>query len=200
MMNRLLCAAFLFSLVAACSSGSGDVPSTSGGASSSGGGPGALQGVATSESQPPPAGSKVALLWQVTSGSPDYMYSQNAGTADADKAAVNASVPPADALNAGKLGIAFVTVFKAETTLADGKINEDTYESAALSISPDYAVIYRATTETVLKNGWDANFPQGYSCGKCQRAEKGFDNFVPVSCSEIKLVPVSSKPKVCNWT
>ena len=192
----------MLSLVAAaCSSGSGDVPNTSGGVSSSGGGgPGALQGVATSESQPPPAGSKVALLWQVTSGSPDYLYSQGAGTADADKATLNASVPPAEALNGGKIGIAFVTVYGANTTPADGKITEDTYESSALSISPDYAVIYRATTETVLKNGWDASFPQGYSCGKCQKAETGFDTYVPVSCSEIKLVPVSAKPKICNWT
>jgi len=199
MTNRILCAAFMLSLAAAaCSSGSGDAPSTS--SSSGGGGPGALQGVATSESQPPPAGSKVALLWSVTSGSPDYTYSQRAGTAEADKAAVNASVPPAEALNGGKLGVAVVTVFKADATVADGKLEEDTYESSALSISADYAVIYRASTEPAVKNGWDVNFPQGYSCGKCQKAETGFDSFVPVSCSEIKLVPVSAKPRVCNWT
>lgn len=201
MMNRLFCATFVAALVAACSSGSGEVPSTSGGASSSGGGgPGSLQAVATNDSPAPPSGAKVALLWQVSSGSPDYLYAQNAGTTQAEKVTLSASVPPADALNAGKIGIAFVTVFDSATTLADGKIDEKTYESSALAISPEYAVIYRATTDTVLKNGWDANFPQGYACGKCQRAETGFDTFVPVSCSEIRLVPLSSKPKVCNWT
>lgn len=202
MTNRILCAAFVATLVAACSSGSGTVPSTSGG-SSGGGTTGGnnLSAVATSEAPAPPSGAKVALLWQVSSGSPDYMYSQAAGATQNDKATLALSTtPPAEALNAGKIGIAFVTVFDAATTPPDGKIDSKTFEGTMLSISPDYAVIYRATTETVLKNGWDASFPQGYACGKCVRAETGFDTYVVVDCSEIRLVPASSKPKVCNWT
>ncbi|MBS2020333.1 MAG: hypothetical protein JST00_46175 [Deltaproteobacteria bacterium] len=203
MTNRLLFSGALSILLAlvACSSGSGEVPSTSSSSSgSSSGGTGGLKAVVTSEAPAPPAGSKVALLWEVSAGSPDYIYAQSAGSLQASQVSLDAATPPAEALNGGKLGVAYVTVLDAAATTTDGKIDNDTFKSRALAISPDHAVIYRASTESAVKNGWDADFPQGYSCGKCVRAETGFDKFVPVSCSEVRLVPMSAKPKVCNWT
>jgi hypothetical protein len=197
MKNILICSsAFLFLGIVACGGGTSST-TTSGGTS---GGGGSFSGSAQTDSPAPPSGSKVVVVWSVSSGSPDYSYAFGSGSVNGAGASFSfASNPPSDALNAGKLGVGLLAVVDSSIGLPEGKLG-DTALDNVLALSADYAIIFRASTDTVRKDGWDSAFPQGYACGKCVPSDAGFDSFVAVDCSQIRLVPASSKPRVCNWT
>jgi hypothetical protein len=136
----------------------------------------------------------------VSSGSPDYSYIFGAGSVQGAQASLSfASTPPADALNAAKLGVGAIVVVDANTNLPDGKVNGD-LPFTAIAAAPDHVVVYRTTTEGLLENGWDKDFPQGFACGQCVHHDSGFDSFAVVDCSSVKLVPFSKSLKFCNWT
>lgn len=145
-------------------------------------------------------GAKAVVVWTVSSGSPDYTYAFGGGTTAGTQVFVSFSAsPPADALNAGKIGVGLVGVVDASSTLAEGKLTKADLDTIQL-VSANHAVIYRATSEVLMKNGWDGAFPKdSYACGRCVRKDEGFDAFEPVDCSEVTVEPMATAD-MCNWT
>lgn len=193
------CFALLSLSLAACT---GNAPSTS---LTSGGGGTATTVTAsgTAESPAPSPHSEIVAVWTVSSGSPDYVYVFGRGTISGNRITMNiTSAPPAEALNAGNLGVGVVVALERGQSVPDGRLSNDQAKALkAAAISPDHAIIYRADASApVVKNGWDTSFPQGYACGACEDADATFDTFKPSDCSAIRIVPASSKPKLCNWT
>lgn len=208
-LRSVLSAVSVLGLVVACTSGgSGDAPSSASSSGASSGGSSGSSGnlgnapsfTGTIEAPAPPEGTKVVVLWSVFAGSPDYLYAFGAGSTKGASVYVSLSgPPPAEALNDGKIGIGLVATVAAGTDIAEGKLEGD-IESAVQGFSPDHAIIYRNSTEQVLKSGWDVTFPQGYACGRCQRAEAGFDGYAVDDCANLKIVPMSANPDACNFT
>jgi hypothetical protein len=195
-LQRSLALASALAALIACSGGAG-TPANPPAGSAGAGGPFSV--TASSQGSLPPGG-KIAIVWSVSFGDPDYGYIFGTGSVQGAQASLSFdSAPPADALNAGKLGVGVVVVVDANTALPDGKLTgELTFPMSAAA--PDYAVVYRNTTEKVLDNGWDENFPQGFACGQCVHHDSGFDTFAVVDCSAVKLVAYSKGLKFCNWT
>jgi hypothetical protein len=178
-------------------SDSSTADSSSDGAKPTTGGPFSFTGQASTA---PTAGSKVIVIWTVSSGSPDYSYEFGAGsTAGTDVIVTFTNDPPAEALNDGKLGVGLVAVVDADANIPEGKVTSGQL-SGVKFISVDHAVIFRSSPDTVLKNGWDAMFPQGWSCGACERHDSGFDTYKSVDCSTVTLVPFDASADFCNWT
>jgi hypothetical protein len=194
LLRRFLTLASVLAAFVACSGGAGTPVNPSPG------GAGGVVSVTASSQGSLPSGGKVAVVWEVSSGDPDYAYIFGTGSVQGAQASLSfEAAPPADALNAGKFGLGLVIVVDQSTPLPDGKMKgELTFPISAAA--PDYAVIYRNTTETLLENGWDKDFPQGYACGQCVHHDSGFDTFAVVDCSAVKLVPYSKGLKGCNWT
>jgi len=48
----------------------------------------------------------------------------------------------------------------------------------------------------MMTEGYLSKIPQGFSCGKAKYVERGFDEFIPVDCSEVVLQV--SNPKSCK--
>ncbi len=148
----------------------------------------------------PPPGSKAIVLWPVSSGSPDYTYAFGAGSSSGTDVYVTFTTdPPLEALNSGKLGVGIVGLVDASVDIPEGKLAKGAIKSFTY-FAPDHAVIFRNTTESAVSTGWDMSFPQGFSCGVCERHDSGFDSFTKVDCSEIKLAPTTTKLDFCNWT
>ena len=148
----------------------------------------------------PPAGSKAIVIWTVSSGSPDYSYAFGGGTTTGSDVFVTfSSDPPAEALNAGALGVGIPALVDAAANVPEGKLPKEQLQGITYA-APNHAIIFRSGTETVLKNGWDASFPQGYACGACERHDAGFDAYTKVDCGAIELVPYTPDLDFCNWT
>ena len=146
-----------------------------------------------------PAGAKAVVVWSVSSGSPDYTYAYGGGSTSGTQVFVSFSAtPPVEALNAGKLGIGIVGIVDSSSPISEGKLTKADLDSFQF-LSGGHAVIYRATNEVHTIKGWEANFPQGYACGRCVRADSGFDTFEVVDCKEIEVEPAATAD-VCNWT
>lgn len=161
--------------------------------------------IAKAEQSLPP-GAKVAVAWGVFDGSPDYSYVFGGGsTSGVDVYVSFSGEPPIEALNGpGKLGIGILFVVDASTTIAEGKQPSGGSDAGGtlLALTPGHAVIYRNTTEQVMKAGWDLAFPQGFACGACEDRDGTFDAFVKTDCANVKLVPYGDGGgiKFCNYT
>ena len=147
-----------------------------------------------------PAGSKAIVIWTVSSGSPDYSFAFGGGTTTGSDVFVTfSSDPPAEALNAGALGVGIPALVDAAANVPEGKLPKEQLQGITYA-APNHAIIFRSGTEPVLKNGWDASFPQGYACGACERHDAGFDAYTKVDCGAIELVPYTPDLDFCNWT
>jgi hypothetical protein len=145
------------------------------------------------------SGAKTVVVWVVFASSPDYGFVFGGGASQGSSVHVTfGGPPPAEALNGGKLGIGIVAVLADGVTLPEGKVGDLNLSVLFQAVSADHAVIYRATTETLIENDWDATFPQGYACGKCVRTGATFDTYAVEDCSKVKIVPLSSNPDLCN--
>lgn len=184
-------------LLVACSGGGG----TAG--TNLGQDPGASGGfsVRATDTASAPAGSKVVVLWSVSSGSPDYLYAFGSGTLNGSQVSISfPSSPPEEALNGGVLGIGLLAVIDGD--LPEGRV-QDFDESKVRALSAHHAVVYRANASgSLLETGWDASFPVGFACGRCvpkePDSESPFDSFAVEDCSKIELEPAGAR--VCNWT
>jgi hypothetical protein len=174
----------------------GDASGSPDGASPSGG----SFSLTAKASPAPPAGSKAIVIWTVSSGSPDYSYAFGGGTTTGSDVFVTfSSDPPAEALNAGALGVGIPALVDAAANVPEGKLPKEQLQGITYA-APNHAIIFRSGTETVLKNGWDASFPQGFACGACERHDAGFDAYTKVDCGAIELVPYTPDLDFCNWT
>jgi len=152
-------------------------------------------------------GRTAVLLWEVLSGSPEYLYKFGDGTvANGQFSITLPSEPPADAINSFGLGIAFVAVLPAGQTIADGKLAVDPFTPDNMAgISTRYSVIWRAQTlslpSTAPVDFWPLSFPEGYACGACTPKPDGgsFEAFAPTSCDHVQITTYDID-QMCNWT
>ena len=162
--------------------------------------PGAFSFVGSAAAPEPPAGTKVVVLWTVSRGSSDYVFAFGGGTTSGSDVYVSFSTtPPGEALNGGKLGVALVALVGANVDVPEGKASKELIDSIT-ALSVNHSIVFRNGTDSAIENGWDLSFPQGFSCGRCEHHDSGFDTFVVDDCANVTLVPTSQNPKGCNWT
>jgi hypothetical protein len=154
-----------------------------------------------------PANAHVYALFNVSSGSPDYLYVFGRGTvnmADSTFKLTFTQTPPAEALNSYGLGVGAITIFT--TDLADGKIPQeslDTLEDYNIGLAEDYAVIYlsKSPDSVALGRQWAKNFQTGFNTGKGVRKDQGFDEFEPTQPNLIEIVIDAFRNlEWVNWT
>jgi len=153
-------------------------------------------GIVTTTSPPVPA-SKVVLIWEVSSGSPDYAY--KLGEAPVTNNAFSLSLagpPPTEALNADAFGVGLLALVKDTASIPDGKIASFP-QSEVIGSAPEMAIIYRKSAGSAP--GWVSSFPMGYACGKVNGKQGSFVTFAPVDCNTLQ-VDVSQSPEFPNWT
>lgn len=139
----------------------------------------------------------VFVAWQVTSGSPDYLWKFGEGTSTATTFMVTmGSNPPAQAINSYGLAIGLVVMMPDGVALPpDGVVDDDAFEPVAAT--KDHWIIYKAPGATLP--GWPESFPDGYACGVCVREEgQTFDSFAVTSCDGLEMA--RDLDDVCNWT
>ncbi len=151
-----------------------------------------------------------AVVWIVTSGSPDYQFlfgrfqaSDGSFRLRFDRA------PPAEALNDGVLGVGTLIASSTfdltqfpEGRQASGESVRVEDNDAGTALSCRYAIIFvQSGLSSILssEDDWPSNFPLGYSCGEVVPAQEGqtFDTFEPVNCGDMQLETGCSGP---NWT
>ncbi|MFN0250492.1 MAG: hypothetical protein ACKV2T_26665 [Kofleriaceae bacterium] len=140
----------------------------------------------------------VFVAWQVSSGSPDYLWKFGEGTSTATTFVVTmGSVPPPQALNSYGLAIGIVVMLPDGIALPpDGMIDESAFDPIA--VTGNHWIIYKASGASLP--GWPASFPDGYACGVCVPAAGGatFDTFAVTACDGLEMV--RNLDNVCNWT
>jgi hypothetical protein len=160
------------------------------------------------DSQVQGEGRQVVLLWEVSSGSPDYFYKFGESLVTKGRFSITLPTePPAEAINSFGIGIAIVVVLPAGTTLADGKLVASTFKTEMLAgVSSRYGVIWRAKTlelpSKVSPDFWGVSFPVGYACGACTPKPDGgssFEGFAPTACDHVELTTYAMAD-MCNWT
>jgi hypothetical protein len=152
-------------------------------------------------------GRSVVLVWEVSSGSPDYAYKFGEGTVANGRFSITLpGDPPAEAINSYGVGIAVVVVLPAGKTLADGKLSNADFGAASIAgISSRYSVIWKAATlnlpSTPPADFWPLSFPTGYACGVCTAKPDGgsFERFAPSVCDHLQITTYSVD-EMCNWT
>jgi hypothetical protein len=150
----------------------------------------------------PPASARVVVLWQVTSGSPDYLYKFGEGTSSDASFVLRAAAPPVEAINAGGVGVGLLLLVEADTEIAVGVLDPATLDALdphLLGVSRD-AVIW--VSGSASDPGWAERFAPGYSCGACVTDPTGsFDTFEPGGCSSMVIhVGDLDAIEICNWT
>jgi hypothetical protein len=153
-------------------------------------------------------GRTAALIWVVSSGSPDYGYKFGEGTIGNGRFSITLpGDPPAEAINSFGVGVAMVLVPLPGVTWPDGKLVDANLGSQISGISARHSVIWRAKSLDLGDAGvredvtWPLQFPAGLSCGTCTPAPDGgsFDGFAPFACDQLRI-DVYGAVAVCNWT
>lgn len=171
---------------------------------------GSVTGAVTTTDTSTATEGELAMVWLVSSGSPDHAYITGGGSFTATGFELTLPDPlPLDAQNqygTVRLGVGIITAH--EVGMAPPVGRDETDEEPPLGLigaSERFSVIYRdgALPADAGSLGWIDAFPQGYSCGRGVPAAEGetFDSFEPVDCDlvEVKLGDVSTFDFV-NWT
>jgi hypothetical protein len=151
-----------------------------------------------------PANATVKTIWVVSAASPDYGYAYGEGSSSGASFSMSLSMdPPADAINAGILGVGVPILYTQGKAPADGKLaSEADMLANAIGAAGQYAVIFKAKDDAQAP-AWIKAFPLGYSCGKGVPAAAGetFDTFAPVDCAQVEITVDSiDKIQFVNWT
>ena len=124
-------------------------------------------------------GRTAALIWVVSSGSPDYGYKFGEGTIGNGRFSITLpGDPPAEAINSFGVGVATVLVPLSGVTWPDGKLVDANLGSQISGISARHSVIWRAKSLDLGDAGvredvtWPLQFPAGLSCGTCTPARR----------------------------
>jgi len=156
----------------------------------------------------PDEAQTAVIIWEVSSGSPDYVYKFGEGTVSGGRLSITLpSDPPVEAINSYGLGVGLVAVLVPGVTLPDGKVAAGISAADILAgVSPDRSVIWRAETfdfggATPPADFWPSDFPPGLSCGACTPRPDGgsFDGFAPAACDGIQVTAFGTAD-ICNWT
>ena len=152
-------------------------------------------------------GRTAAIIWMVSSGSPDHAYKFGEGTIANGRFSITLpGDPPAEAVNSFGLGIAMVLVPPPGVTWPDGKLDASVFGPDIAGISARDSVIWRAKSfdfgdAAPPPDWWPLSFPPGLSCGTCTPAPDGgsFDGFAPFACDQLQINAYGTV-EVCNWT
>lgn len=154
-----------------------------------------------------PAGSRVVLLWVVTSSSPDYAYVFGDGTIDAANGRFTMTIadrPPRAALNSYGLGVGIPVVVGPGASIPTGRLDDvAALQAAALGAAGNYAVIYTAAARPsqMTELAWVDAFPLGYGVGRGIILPGTFDGFEPVASTTIEIVIDDMENiEFVNWT
>ncbi len=157
---------------------------------------------------------RVVALWNVTSGSPDYLYTFGGGEAVAGSFNIKfAGAPPAEAINDYGVGVAIIgEIADGTPLLIEGRCDDcfemgtgdkSTNKTVITGFADRYAVLWvdpEADMSDELLPDWMRNAPKGYSCGRGVKVEgRRFESFEQVDCSEIVL-RLDKNFEFVNWT
>ena len=162
----------------------------------------------------------VPLYWMRTAPNPDTAYFY--GTGSLDRSELVIEVPrklPEMALQEGLYGVGHIVVADPNYTISEGELSDAEDEALDAVIrggSENYAIIFKqdpadyidATKQLIIDHSeaasqhWFNDFEIGYSCGRCVRAEEGFDSYEPIACEEIVIDSGEDfqSDDICNWT
>lgn len=152
---------------------------------------------------PLPENARALVLWEVSAADPDYAYVFGEGTIDRNTNRFTITLdgaPPAEALNAGVLGVGMVIV-TTDQTIRAGRA-PDALAAAMLGATPRHAVIFRrGALPTGVTIDWVDAFPQGFGVGRGVDRTDTFDDFEPVGASAMELIVDSlDNMDFVNWT
>jgi hypothetical protein len=143
-------------------------------------------------------GGVLAVVWSVTTASPDYAYRFGKASPIGGTSFIVtfSSEPPDDALNSDGIGVGYVALFPVGTVLSDGELPNDL---VPLGFTTRHAIIYRKPGLD-SERWWSSRFPAGYSCGVCAPPPSGqtIDGYEPTICTSLELV--LSPIDACIWT
>jgi hypothetical protein len=152
-----------------------------------------------------PAGSKIAILWMVTSGSPDYAYKLGEGTMGDGSFSITLPEPlPSECVNSWGAAVGLVVAMRSDLTIPDGEIEGDEPEGL-LGVSARQAIIWREAALDGNGPSWANDFSVGYSCGQCVPTGETFDAYEPANCDDSIVIDGldgldGEEPEFCNWT
>lgn len=149
-----------------------------------------------------PANARVVVGWQVSSGSPDYVQVFGEGTVDAQAKTFQVrfdAPPPADVLNAGRVGVGFL-LLTTDATIGQGTRLTPQQLDAMVGAAGQHAVLY-AKGSTDGLGGWVESFPAGYSVGEGVERTGDFDGFAPTGRTTVEIVvDAMANIDFVNWT
>ncbi|MFK7999267.1 MAG: hypothetical protein AB8H86_06700 [Polyangiales bacterium] len=150
-----------------------------------------------------PTGGEIAVVWSVTSGSPDYSYVAGRGSLSATGFELTLpSEMPAEAVNSYGVGVGIIAAWP-EGAPADGRVSdeaEDGLQVGVIGATERHAIIYVAP-DASGELEWSSEFPAGFSCGVGVDSESGFDTFEPISCDLVELrIGNLADFDFVNWT
>lgn len=156
-----------------------------------------------------PGNARVLVGWNVSSGSPDYIYVFGEGTvnmADSTFKVVFKEDPPTEALNSYGLGVGLIMLTSNQTFTAR-KYSEMAADSLLtqgfLGGAGNHAVIYiKGSPDSVARGrSWATRFQTGFNTGQGIRKDQGFDEFEKVEPSLIELI-INDMSEIdwLNWT
>lgn len=150
-----------------------------------------------------PADARVVVVWTVSSGTPDYGYVFGEGVLDRNAGTFRVQFdgpPPAEALNAGVLGVGLV-VATTDQSLQNGDVLTDP-PTGFVGITAQHAVIFVSSRQHAMQLlDWAAAFGDGYSVGVGVEVPGTFDKFEPASpSSALLIVDDLANIEVVNWT
>jgi len=151
---------------------------------------------------PLPANTRVLVVWQVSSGTPDYSYVFGEGTVDANAGTFRIQLdqpPPTEALNAGSLGVGLIVATTNQTVGNGGSIDDATL-AEVVGAAGRYGVIYVAPSGTQYRD-WATEFANGYGVGVGVDVVGDFDRFEPADPSSVVLIiDALENIDFVNWT
>jgi hypothetical protein len=175
-------------------------------ACSDGGGPGdgfVVTGtIQNNTGAPIPADTRLLVVWQVSSGTPDYSYVFGAGTVDPGAGTFRIQLdqpPPTQALNNGSLGVG-VIVATTNQTIENGGTIDDAGLAEVVGAAGRYGVIYIGPNG-VQNPEWASHFDAGYGVGVGVDVVGDFDQFAPADPSSVVLIiDALENIDFVNWT
>jgi len=151
---------------------------------------------------PLPANTRLLVVWQVSSGTPDYSYVFGGGTVDADAGTFRIQLdqpPPTVALNAGSLGVGLIVATTNQTIVDGGSIDAATL-AEVVGAAGRYGVIYVAPSGSQYRE-WATLFDSGYGVGVGVDVVADFDRFEPTDPSTVVLtIDALENIDFVNWT
>ena len=163
--------------------------------------PGIIAGTFTGMNLAP--GTKLAVLWLVSSSNPDYDYKLGEGATDVNGSFL-LTLPetlPVEAINDWGIGVGLPLVLAENATLPDGIVSGDDFERLVAGFSPRHAIIWRETNVDADRAPWGGVFEEGYSCARCLEQDEGFDGYEPMDCADsIDFKGLYDDYDFCNWS